>query len=163
MPLPGDPAGRGRPQWPLAAAWTVSVASLLVIALLPRAVTHAFGAFLLVGSAGALIVVLVYARLLRRRMTPPPRTVLLVGGPWEGRMLLARTGPMPEEIQLAGPGAPPCSYRRRAGDRDRPRLRVLRYEPDDGSRPQWPVPGGRGTAVARGDQGSTQCLGKEAL
>jgi hypothetical protein len=81
-------------------------------------------------SAGSLIVVLAYALLLRRG-APPPRTVLLVGGPWEGRMLLARTGPMPEEIRLAAPEAPPCSYCRRADDRDRPRLRVLRYEPGD--------------------------------
>lgn len=143
MPLPGDSAGRGRrPQWPLAAAWAASVAGLLVIALLPRAVAHAYGMLLLAGGTGALIVVLVYARLLRRSMTPPPRAVLLVGGPWEGRMLLARAGPMPEEIQLAGPGAPPCSYRRRAGDRDRPQLRVLRYEPDDGT-----GPGGRSLAA----------------
>lgn len=130
MPHPGDSAGRGRPpQWPLAAAWAVSVASLAVIALLPRATAHAYGAVLIGCSAGALIVVLAYARLLRRGT--PPRTVLLVGGPWEGRMLLARTGPMPEEIRLAAPGAPPCSYRCRADDRDRPRLRVLRYEPGD--------------------------------
>lgn len=135
MPLPGDCAGRGRRvRWPLAAAWAVSVASLLVIALLPRTAAHAYGTFLLAGGAGALITVLVYARLLRRG-TVPPQTVLLVGGPWEGRMLLARTGPMPEEIRLAGPQAPPCSYRRRADDRDRPRLRVLRYEPDDGAGP----------------------------
>ena len=132
MSHPDDSAGYGRrPQWPLAAAWVVSVASLVVIALLPRADAHEFGAFLLAGSAGSLIVVLAYARLLRRE-TPPPRIVLLVGGPWEGRMLLARTGPMPEEIQMAVPEAPPCSYRRRADDRDRPRLRVLRYEPGDG-------------------------------
>jgi hypothetical protein len=49
-----------------------------------------------------LIVVIAYARLLRRG-TPPPRTVLLIGGPWEGRMLLTRTGLMPEEIKLAAP------------------------------------------------------------
>lgn len=135
MPLPGGSAGRGRrPQWPLAAAWAVSVASLLVIALLPRTAAHAYGTFLLAGSAGSLIVVLVYARLLRRGAAPP-RTVLLVGGPWAGRMLLARTGPMPEEIRLAGPEAAPCRYRRRADDRDRPQLRVLRYEPDDGAGP----------------------------
>lgn len=132
MPLPGDSAGRGRrPQWPLAAAWAVSAASLLAVALLPRTAAHAYGTFLLAGSAGSLITALVYARLLRRGMTPPPRTVLLVGGPWEGQMLLARAGPMPEEIRLAGPQVPPCSYRR-AGDRDRPQLRVLRYEPPDG-------------------------------
>jgi hypothetical protein len=142
MPLPGDSAGRGRrPQWPLAAVWAASVASLLAVALLPRAAAHAYGMLLLAGSAGALITVLVYARLLRRSMTPP-LTVLLVGGPWDGQMLLARAGPMPEEIQLAGPGAPPCSYRRRAGDRDRPQLRVLRYEPDDGT-----GPGGRSLAA----------------
>jgi hypothetical protein len=135
MPLPGDPAGRGRrPQWPLAAAWAVSAASLLVIALLPRPAAHAYGMFLLAGSAGSLIVILVYARLLRQG-APPPRTVLLVGGPWAGRMLLARTGPMPEEIRLAGPEVPPCSYRRRTDDRNRPQLRVLRYEPDDGTGP----------------------------
>lgn len=135
MPLPADSAGRGRrPHWPLAAAWAASVAGLLVIALLPRTVAHAYGTFLLAGSAGALVVVLVYARLLRRSMTPL-RTVLLVGGPWEGRMLLACAGPMPEEIRLAVPGVPPCSYRRRTGDRDRPQLRVLRYEPDDGAGP----------------------------
>jgi hypothetical protein len=135
MPLPVRFAGRsGHPQWPLAAAWAVSVASLLVIALVPRTAAHAYGTFLLAGSAGSLTVVLVYARLLRRG-APPPRTVLLVGGPWQGRMLLARTGPMPEEIQLAGPEAVPCSYRRRAGDRDRPQLRVLRYEPGDGTGP----------------------------
>jgi hypothetical protein len=135
MPLPVRSAGRGRrPQWPLAAAWAVSVASLLVVALLPRTAAHAYGTFLLAGSAGSLIVVLAYARLLRRGAAPP-RTVLLVGGPWEGQMLLARAGPMPEEIRLAGPGARPCSYRRRADDRDRPRLRVLRYQPDDGTGP----------------------------
>lgn len=55
-----------RTQWPLAAAWAVSLASLVVIALLPRAEAHAFGAFLLAGSAGSLIVVLAYARLLCR-------------------------------------------------------------------------------------------------
>lgn len=68
--------------------------------------------------------VMAYARLLRRG-TPSPRTVLLIGGPWEGRMLLTRTGPMPEDIQLAAPWAPPCSYRR-ANWRDRPQLPVLR-------------------------------------
>jgi hypothetical protein len=65
----------------------------------------------------------------------PSRTVLLVGGPWEGRMLLAPTGPMPEEVRLAGPEAPPCTYRHRADDRDRPQLRVLRYEQRDDPRP----------------------------
>lgn len=129
MPHPGDSAGQGRrPQWPLAAAWAVSVASLVVVALLLRAEAHAFGAFLLAGSAGSLIVVLAYARLLRRG-TPPPRTVLLVGGPWEGRVLLPVTGPVPEEAWLAAPEVPACRYRHRADDRHRPQLRVLRYEP----------------------------------
>ena len=132
MPLGRRPAGRDRrPQWPLAAAWAVSVADLVVVALLPRAAAHAYGAFLLAGSAGSMIVVLAYARLLRRGKTPS-RTVLLLGGPWEGRMLLNCTGPMPEEVRLAGPEVPPSSYRRRADDRDRPQLRVLRYEPGDG-------------------------------
>jgi peptidoglycan/LPS O-acetylase OafA/YrhL len=81
MPLPGHSAGHGRrPQWPLAAAWALSVASLLVIALLARPAAHTYGEFLLAGSTGSLIVVLAYARLPRRGMTPP-RTVLLVGGP----------------------------------------------------------------------------------
>jgi len=133
MPLPARSAGRcRRPQWPLAAAWAVSVASLLAVALLPRPAAHAYGTFLLAGSAGSMIVVLAYARLLRRSMTPPPsRMVLLVGGPWEGQVLLTRVGPMPEEVRLAGPQMPPCSYRR-AGDRDRPQVRVLRYEAPGG-------------------------------
>jgi len=135
MPLPGRSAGCSRlPRWLLPAAWAVSVASLLAVALLPRPAAHAYGVFLLGGSAGALIVVLAYARLLRRGGTPP-RTVLLLGGPWQGQMLLTRSGPMPEEMWLAGPEAAVCSYRHRAGDRDRPQLRVLRYEPGDGRRP----------------------------
>lgn len=132
MPHPGGSAGQGRrPQWPLAAAWAVSLASLFIVALLPRAQAHAFGALLLAGSVGALVVVLAYARLLRRG-TPPPRTVLLIGGPWEGRVLLPVTGPAPEEVWLAAPDVPACCYRYRAGDQDRPQLRVLRYEPADG-------------------------------
>jgi hypothetical protein len=132
MPLPERSAGRDRrPRWPLLAAWAVSVASLVAIALLPRSAAHAYGMFLLSGSAGSLIVVLAYARLLRRARTPPCK-VLLVGGPWQGRILLARAGPMPEEVRLAGPEVPVCSYRHRAGDRDRPQLRVLRYEPGGG-------------------------------
>ena len=100
MPLPGGSAGRGRRlQWPLAAAWAVPVASLLVIALLRRTAAHAYGTFLPAGSAGSLIVVLVYARLLRQG------------------------------------AAPPCSYRRRADDRDRPQPDVLRYEPDGDAGP----------------------------
>ena len=135
MPLPGRSAGCSRlPRWLLLAAWAVSVASLLAVALLPRPAAHAYGVFLLGGSAGALIVVLAYARLLRRGGTPP-RTVLLLDGPWEGRVLLTRTGPMPEEMWLAGPGASVGSYRHRAGDRDRPKLRTPRYEPGDGRRP----------------------------
>ena len=129
---PEDSAGHGRrPMWPLAAAWAVAVAGLVVMALLPRAKAHALGAFLLVGSASSLIVVLAYARLLRRG-TPPPRTVLLVGGPWEGRVLLPVTGPVPEEVWLAAPEVAACCYRHRPDDRDRPRLRVLRYEPAGG-------------------------------
>ena len=133
MPIPGHSAGHGRwPQWPLAAAWAVSVAGLLAVALLPRAAAHAYGMLLLVGSMGALIVVLAYARLLRRA-APPACTVLLIGGPWEGRVLLARTGAMPEEVCLAvGPGLPPCRYRRCAADRDRLQLRMLRYESGEG-------------------------------
>lgn len=129
MPHPGGSAGRGRrPRWPLAAAWAVSVATLPVIALVPRTAAHAYGTLLLAGSAGSLIVVLAYARLLRRE-TAPPRAVLLVGGPWEGRVLLPVTGPVPEEVWLAAPDVPACCYRHRADDRDRPQLRVLRYEP----------------------------------
>ena len=135
MPLAGRSAGHGRRlRWPLLAAWAVSVGSLLAVALLPRSAAHTYGMVLLGCSAGSLIVVLGNARLLRRDMTPP-RTVLLLGGPWEGRMLLTRTGPMPEEVWLAGPEAAVCSYRHRADDRDRPQLRVLRYEPADGLRP----------------------------
>jgi len=139
MPHPGDPADRGRRRpWPLAAAWAVSVASLVVIALLPRAQAHAFGSLLLAGSAGSLIVVLAYARRLRRGM-PPPCTVLLVGGPWAGRVLLPVTAPMPEEVWLAAPEAPACCYRHRADDRDRPWLRMLRYEPAGGPKPGRPA------------------------
>jgi hypothetical protein len=135
MPLPGRSAGCSRlPRWPLLAAWAVSAASLLAVALLPRPAAHAYGVFLLGGSAGALIVVLAYARLLRRG-APPPRTVLLPGGPWQGQVLLTGTGPMPEEVWLAGLEASVCGYRHRAGDRDRPQLRVLRYEPGDDGRP----------------------------
>ena len=135
MPHPADSAGQGRrPQWPLAAAWVVAVATMVAIALLPRAQAHAFGAVLLACSAGALVVVLAYARLLRRRV-PPPRTVLLVGGPWDGRVLLPVTAPVPEEVRLSAPEVPACCYRYRAGDRDRPHLRVLRYEPADGLGP----------------------------
>jgi hypothetical protein len=135
MPLPGRSAGHGRPlRWPLLAAWVVSVASLMAVALLPRSAVHTYGMVLLGCSAGSLIVVLGYARLVRRGTTPP-RTVLLLGGPWQGQMLLTRTGPMPEEVRLAGPEVAVCSYRYRAGDRDRPQLRVLRYEPGDGRRP----------------------------
>ena len=132
MLLPARSAGHGRrPQWPLAAAWVVSVASLLAVALLSRPAEHTYGTLLLAGSAGSLIVVLAYARLLRRGSAPPP-TVLLLGGPWEGRMQLTRAGPMPEEVLLAGQGMPPCSYRRRLDDGDRPQLRILRYEPCEG-------------------------------
>jgi hypothetical protein len=135
MPLPGRSAGHGRPRrWPLLAAWVVSVASLVAVALLPRSAVHTYGMVLLGCSASSLIVVLGYARMLRRDTTPP-RTVLLLDGPWEGRVLLTRTGPMPEEMWLAGPGASVGSYRHRAGDRDRPQLRALRYEPGDGRRP----------------------------
>src|ERR1700760_1013445 len=78
MPLRVLCAGHGRrPQWPLAAAWAVSVASLLTVALLPRPAAHAYGTFLLAGRTGSLTVVLAYAQLLRRG-TAPPRTVLLV-------------------------------------------------------------------------------------
>ena len=134
MPLPGHSAAHGRsPRWPLLAACVVSVASLVAVALLPRSAVHTYGMVLLGGSAGSLIVVLGCSRLLRRDTTPP-RTVLL-GGPWEGRMPLTRSGPMPEEVWLAGPGRSVCSYRHRAGDGDRPKLRMLRYEPGDGSRP----------------------------
>lgn len=78
MPVPGRSAGCSRlPQW-LLAAWAVSVANLLAVALLPRPAAHTYGVFLLGGSAGALIVVLAYTRLLRRGVTPP-RTVLLLG------------------------------------------------------------------------------------
>jgi hypothetical protein len=34
-------------------------------------------------------------------MAPPSRTVLLIGGPWEGQILLTRLGPMPEEVRAA--------------------------------------------------------------
>ena len=57
------------------------------------------------------------------------------GCAWEGRMLLAPAGPMPEEVWLVSPGVSACRYRRRAGDRDRPQLRVLRYEQGDGPGP----------------------------
>jgi hypothetical protein len=135
MPFPGRSAGHGRrPQWPLAAAWAVSVASLLAVALLPRPAAHAYGTFLLGCSAGSLIVVLAYARLLRRG-TAPPRTLLLVGGPWQGQIQLTGAGAMPEAVWLASAGAPACSYRRHEGDRDRPRLRVLRYEPGTSTGP----------------------------
>jgi len=138
MLLPGRSAGHGRrPRWPLAAAWAVPAAGLLAIALLPRAQAHACGMFLMGGSAGSLIVVLIYARLLRRA-TPPLGAVQLLGGPWDGRVLLADlAGPVPEEVWLAGPGMPACRYRYRCrtDDRDQPRPRVLRYEPGDGSRP----------------------------
>ena len=130
MPFPGPAFGRGqRPRWPLLAAWAVSIASLLAVALLPRPAAHVYGAVLLGCSAGSLIVVLAYARLLRRR-TPPPRTLLLVGGPWQGQILLTGAGAMPEAVWLASEGTPVCSYRRRAREHDRPQLRVLRYEPD---------------------------------
>jgi len=44
MPLPGRSAGHGRPpRWPLLAAWVVSVASLVAVALLPRSAVHAYG------------------------------------------------------------------------------------------------------------------------
>ena len=134
MPLPARTAGHGRrPQWPLAAAWAASLASLVAVALLPRPAAHAYGLFLLAASAGALAVVLAYARLLSRGMTPP-RMVVLIGGPWEGQMLLTPVSPMPEELWLVGIDAPACRYRHLADDRDRPQLRVLRYEPADGSR-----------------------------
>ena len=130
MPFPGPAPGRGqRPRWPLLAAWAVSIASLLAVALLSRPAAHVYGAVLLGCSAGSLIVVLAYARLLRRRTTPP-RTLLLVGGPWQGQILLTGAGAMPEAVWLASEGTPVCSYRRRARERDRPQLRVLRYEPD---------------------------------
>jgi len=129
MPFPGSAPGWGqRPRWPLLAAWAVSVTSLLAVALLPRPAAHAYGVVLLGCSAGSLMVVLAYARLLRRRTTPP-RTLLLVGGPWQGQILLTGAGAMPEAVWLASAGAPACSYRRRACERDRPQLRVLRYEP----------------------------------
>jgi hypothetical protein len=64
MALPAGP----RPQWPLAAAWAVSVASLLAVALLPRPAAHAYGTVLLAGSVGSLVAVLVYMRLLRQSM-----------------------------------------------------------------------------------------------
>jgi len=143
MPFPGPAFGRGqRPRWPLLAAWAVSIASLLAVALLPRPAAHVYGAVLLGCSAGSLIVVLAYARLLRRR-TPPPRTLLLVGGPWQGQILLTGAGAMPEAVWLASQGTRVCSYRRRARERDRPQLRVLRYEPDgsielSSSRPSKP-------------------------
>ena len=123
MPFPGRWAGHGlRRQWPLAAAWAVAVASLLADALLPRAARHAYGMFLLVGSTGSLVAVVGYARLLGRGMRRP-RTVLLVGGPWEGPMQLTLTGPMPEDVWLARPvQAPACHYRHQADDRDRPQL-----------------------------------------
>jgi hypothetical protein len=74
MPLPEGSAGRGRrPQWPLAAAWAVSVASLLVITLLRRTAAHSSGTFLLAGRAGSLIVVLAYARLPRPGAAAPGR------------------------------------------------------------------------------------------
>ena len=134
MPLPGRFTGGSRlPRWLLLAAWAVSVAGLVAVALLPRPAAHAYGVFLPGGSADALIVVLAYALLVRRGVTPP-RTVLLLGGPWQGQMLLTGTGPMPEEVWLAGPEAAVCSYRHRAGDGDRPQLRVLRYEPGDSLR-----------------------------
>ena len=45
MPIPGHSAGHGRwPQWPLAAAWAVSVAGLLAVALLPRIPDHRLSA-----------------------------------------------------------------------------------------------------------------------
>lgn len=135
MLLPGRSAGPGRrPLWPLAAAWAVPAASLLALALLPRAQARDCGMFLMGGSAGALIVVLIYARVLRRP-APPLGTVQLLGGLWDGRVLLAaRTGPVPEEVWLAVPGMPACRYR--ADDRDQPRLRALRYEPGDGPGPE---------------------------
>ena len=139
MPFPGPAPGRGqRPRWPLLAAWAVSIASLLAVALLPRP-AHVYGAVLLGCSAGSLIVVLAYARLLRRR-TPPPRTLLLVGGPWQGQILLTGAGAMPEAVLLASQGTPVCSYRRRARERDRPQLRVLRYEPDSSIELPSPCP-----------------------
>jgi hypothetical protein len=95
---------------------------------------RAYGLFLLAGSAGALAVVPAYARLLRRGMAPV-RTVLLLGGPWEGRMLLPPAGPVPEEVWRAAAGASACCYRHPADERDRPQMRVLRYEPADEPRP----------------------------
>ena len=134
MPLAGR-AGRGRRlRWPLLAAWVVSVAILLAMALLPRPAARVYGAVLLGGSVGSLIVILAYARLLRRG-TPPQRTLLLVGGPCPGRLVLTGTGAMPEFISLASPGAPVCSYRYQARGRDGPQIRVLRYEPDSGIGP----------------------------
>ena len=135
MPFPGCAPGRGqRPRWPLLAAWAASVASLLAVALPPRSAVHVYGAVLLGCSAGSLMVVLVYARLLRRDTTPP-RTLLLVGGPWQARILLTGAGAMPEAVWLASAGTPVCGYRRRACERDRPQLRVLRYEPGGSTGP----------------------------
>ena len=103
MPLRVLCAGHGRrPQWPLAAAWAVSVASLLTVALLPRPAAHAYGTFLLAGRTGSLTVVLAYAQLLRRG-TAPPRTVLLVGGPWDGRRRRDGPGPAASSQQPAAP------------------------------------------------------------
>ncbi len=132
MPLPVRPGWQGRrPQWPLAAAWAVPVASLLAVALLPRPAAHTYGTVLLVGSVGSLVAVLLYLRLLRQSTAPPSRTVMLIGGPCEGQILLTRLGPMPEEVRLFGPEMPPCTYHRHELDRNGPELRMLRYDPDD--------------------------------
>ena len=109
MPLPGGSAGRGRrPQWPLAAAWAVPVASLLVIALFRRTAAHAYGTLLLAGSAGSLIVVLVYARLLRwgRRRRAVTAAAQMTG--------TGRSRTCCATSQTATPGRLPVSSGRRA-------------------------------------------------
>lgn len=140
MPVPGPATGHGRRlRWALLAAWAVSVASLTATALLPRSSAHSHGAVLLGCGAGALIVVLVYARLLRS--AAPARTLLLVGGPWQGQFQLTGCGTaMPEAVLLASAGESMRCYHCHAGDHDRPRLRVLRYEPDEHGRPAETLP-----------------------
>ena len=127
--------GRSRGlRWPLVIVWLLALANLAATAFLPQSAARTYGVALLGLSIGCLVVVFVYARGLRADTSAAAaRTVLLIGGPCDGRLLLDATSDLPSELWLAGRDGSLCSYRVSSVRTSGPQ--TMLYQRTDVSRP----------------------------